>query len=63
MGIFDMLDVGDSIKRIITDSTFDLSALRKEIRKAGMKTMFEDGLYKVELAMTTFDEVLRVIRE
>jgi type II secretory ATPase GspE/PulE/Tfp pilus assembly ATPase PilB-like protein len=28
-----------------------------------MVTMFEDGLRKVELAETTIDEVLRVIRE
>ena len=34
-----------------------------EARKNGMVTMFEDGLRKVELAETTIDEVLRVIRE
>jgi len=28
-----------------------------------MKTMFEDGLQKVEVGMTTLEEVLRVIRE
>jgi type II secretory ATPase GspE/PulE/Tfp pilus assembly ATPase PilB-like protein len=37
--------------------------LRELAREAGMKTMFEDGLEKVELALTTLEEVLRVIRE
>ena len=63
MGIFEMLEVGDDIKRVIADSTFDLAMLRKEAKRLGMKTMFEDGLRKVELALTTFEEVLRVIKE
>lgn len=63
VGIYEMLEVTDSIKRIITDHNFSLEALQVEARKAGMKTMFEDGLTKVELAQTTLEEVLRVIRE
>jgi type II secretory ATPase GspE/PulE/Tfp pilus assembly ATPase PilB-like protein len=31
--------------------------------KLALKTMFEDGLEKVELALTSIDEVLRAIRE
>ena len=63
MGIFEMLEVTDAVKKIIGGPDFDLSALRNEARNSGMKTMFEDGLRKVELALTTFEEVLRVIRE
>jgi len=63
MGIFEMLEVTDVVKKIISEPDFDLAALRKETRSSGMKTMFEDGLHKVELALTTLDEVLRVIME
>ncbi len=63
LGIFEVLDVSDKVKKIIISSDFTLEKLRGEAREMGMRTMFEDGLRKVELAMTTIDEVLRVIRE
>ncbi|MBM3257129.1 MAG: type II/IV secretion system protein [Candidatus Liptonbacteria bacterium] len=63
LGIFEVLEVSEGIKKIITDSHFSLDTLRSEARKAGMKTMFEDGLEKAELALTTLEEVMRVIRE
>jgi type IV pilus assembly protein PilB len=62
-GIYELFEVTDAVKRVITEERFDLRALRAETRKAGMKTMFEDGLLKVELGQTTLEEVLRVIRE
>jgi type II secretory ATPase GspE/PulE/Tfp pilus assembly ATPase PilB-like protein len=40
-----------------------LEALRAAAQASGMRTMFEDGLQKVEVAQTTLEEVLRVIRE
>jgi type IV pilus assembly protein PilB len=63
LGIFEVLEVTDALKAVINDRAFDLETLRKEARKGGMKTMFEDGLEKTELALTTLEEVLRVIRE
>ena len=63
LGIFEVLEVTDVTKKIIGAERFDIDALRAEARKNGMVTMFEDGLRKVELAETTIDEVLRVIRE
>jgi type IV pilus assembly protein PilB len=63
LGIYELFQVNDSVKRAISDEHFSLEGLRAEARKSGMRTMFEDGLYKVELAQTTLEEVLRVIRE
>jgi type IV pilus assembly protein PilB len=63
LGIFEMFQVAEGVKKIITAEHFDLEALRKAARDAGMKTMFEDGLAKVEVGQTTLEEVLRVIRE
>lgn len=62
-GIYEMFEVTEPIKRLIADKDFSLAKLQNAAREAGMKTMFEDGLEKVELAQTTLEEVLRVITE
>jgi type IV pilus assembly protein PilB len=62
-GIFEVLEVTDTIKEVMSAPQFSLDELTKAARKEGMHTMFEDGLMKVQLGMTTLDEVLRVIRE
>jgi type II secretory ATPase GspE/PulE/Tfp pilus assembly ATPase PilB-like protein len=62
-GIFEILEISDSIKRSIISPQFTLEGLKTEARKTGMETMFEDGLKKVELAVTTIEEVLRVTQE
>lgn len=62
-GIFETLEINDSIRKIITAPNFSLDALYEAARKNGMKTMFEDGLEKAALAITTLEEILRVIRE
>ncbi|MGC9599455.1 MAG: ATPase, T2SS/T4P/T4SS family [Minisyncoccia bacterium] len=63
LGIFELLRVTDAVKGVITAEDFNLEGLRAVARKEGAKTMFEDGLQKAELALTTLEEVLRVIRE
>ncbi|HPU92465.1 MAG TPA: type II secretion system protein GspE, partial [bacterium] len=63
MGIYEAFEVKDDIRKLIVDSSFTLSALTSTARKTGMITMFEDGLRKVSLGMTTLEEVMRVIRE
>ena len=63
LGIYEVLDINEGVKKVIISKDFSLEKLKEVARKSGMKTMFEDGLAKVELAMTTIDEVLRVIRE
>jgi type II secretory ATPase GspE/PulE/Tfp pilus assembly ATPase PilB-like protein len=63
IGIYEVLEVNDKVKEVIIQQNFSLEALRSTARANGMKTMFEDGLQKVELALTTLEEVLRVIRE
>jgi len=62
-GIFEVLEVTEPLRKMIASPGFNADAFRLAAHQAGMKTMFEDGLMKVELAQTTIDEVLRVIRE
>lgn len=63
LGIFEVLDVNEEVRRIIVDREFSLDKLREAALKQGMITLFEDGLRKVERGLTTIDEVLRVIKE
>lgn len=63
VGIYELLGVTESIRKIILDPNFSLDNLRQAARGEGMISMFEDGLRKVGQGITTIDEVLRVIRE
>jgi type IV pilus assembly protein PilB len=63
VGIFEIFEVTDAIKEVITSTTFSLEVLIEEAKKQGMVTMFEDGIRKIKLGVTTVEEVLRVIRE
>lgn len=63
LGIYEAFEVDEKMKELIIKPDFSLELVRAQARVAGMKTMFEDGLLKVEIAQTTLEEVLRVIRE
>ncbi|MCS6789062.1 MAG: GspE/PulE family protein [Patescibacteria group bacterium] len=63
IGIFETFENTDNVKKIISSDNFSTSLLWEEARNQGSETMFEDGLKKVALGITTIDEVLRVIRE
>jgi type IV pilus assembly protein PilB len=63
IGIFEAMNVTESVRKLIISSDFNLDNLRTTARQEGMITMFEDGLRKVEVGLTTLEEVLRVIRE
>ncbi len=62
-GIFELLMVNDEIRKYIVKADFTLDGLKEKARSFGMRSMFEDGLLKVEQGKTTIEEVLRVIRE
>lgn len=63
LGIFEILEVNEEIRQYIHSAEFSIDGLRQMAQKAGMQTMFEDGLIKVTRGATTIDEILRVIRE
>ncbi len=62
MGIYEVLPVTQAIKELIVKK-----ASTKDITEAavtgGMRTMFEDGLVKAAMGLTSIEEVLRVIIE
>ena len=63
VGIFEILNVTENIRKLIISPEFSLDNLRSVAKTEGMVTMLEDGLKKVELGMTTIEEIFRVIRE
>lgn len=63
MGIFEVLEIDNDVRSVVGSPEFSLDALMELARKKHMVTMFEDGVRKAELGMTTMEEVLRVIRE
>lgn len=62
VGIFEVFRVTDEVREFILKQT-SIAEIRKLAVKQGMVTMFEDGLRKVELGVTTIEEVLRVVQE
>lgn len=63
VGIFELLNIDNEMRNFINSPQFALDKLETLAKKKGMITMFEDGLRKVGLGLTTVEEVLRVIRE
>lgn len=63
IGIFEILNVDEEIREFVISPNFSLDRLRNLAKKKGMITMLEDGARKVELGITTVEEVLKVIRE
>ena len=48
LGIYEAFEVDEKMKELIVQPEFSLEAMRAQAQAAGMKTMFEDGLQKVE---------------
>lgn len=63
LALFEFFEVTPEIRNYIVDKDFTLDGLKSLAAASGMKTMFEDGLEKSKIGLTTIEEVLRVIRE
>ena len=61
-GIYEILPVNESIRPLITADT-DISALRLQAMKEGMRTLRLSGAQKVGAGITSVEEVMRVAPE
>lgn len=59
IAIFEMLEMSDEFEGIIL-STISETALRKEAKRQGMITMFQDGILKVLKGIVSLEELLEV---
>jgi len=63
VGIFEIFTIDDALRSAINTHDLTLEKIEEAVKKQGMITMFEDGLQKVELGLTTPQELIRVISE
>jgi type II secretory ATPase GspE/PulE/Tfp pilus assembly ATPase PilB-like protein len=61
IGIFEVIEVTEAIRRLIIQKQ-DSDIIRDQAIKEGMATMLDDGLEKVAQGITTLEEVMRVIK-
>ncbi len=59
IGIHEMLEVTETIRRLIIASASS-EEIESQAKKEGMFTMFEDGIMKAAQGITTIEEVMRV---
>jgi len=62
MGIFEMMQVDDEIRKLIM-SNADAGQLTQAARRNGMRNLREDGWLKIAQGVTTVEEVMRVTQE
>jgi general secretion pathway protein E len=62
VGIYELLQVTDDIQKLILEKK-DANLIKERARKAGMRTLRQDGWLKVREGITTVSEVLRVSQE
>jgi general secretion pathway protein E len=62
MGIFEMMELNDELRRLIMKGE-DAASITTVARRNGMRNLREDGWLKVRDGVTTADEVMRVTQE
>lgn len=61
-GIFEILEVDEEIKRMISQKATS-KEIEKEAKRKGMFTMLDDGFFKAISGITSVEEILRVSKE
>ena len=61
-GLLELLVLSDPIRRIILRRA-EAHEIKQAAVEAGMRTMYQDGVYKILAGTTTLEEVLRVTRD
>jgi general secretion pathway protein E len=62
VGIYELLIVDEPLRRAIADGA-DAGTLQALAVKSGMRPLHEDGLHRVALGVTTYEEVLRATQD
>jgi general secretion pathway protein E len=62
MAIHELFVLDSTIQRAVLDGA-DAQKLREHARARGMRTLYEDGLRKVAMGLSSLDEVLRVTQD
>jgi type IV pilus assembly protein PilB len=62
-GIFELFFVDDELSDYLARNDFNIVEFKNLLKKKNFETMFQDGLKKINVGITTLEEVIRVIRE
>jgi general secretion pathway protein E len=62
MAIHELFVLDATIQRAVLNGA-DAHQLREHARARGMRTLYEDGLRKVAMGLSSLDEVLRVTQD
>jgi len=62
VGIYELFQITEDIQKLILEKK-DANLIKERARKAGMRTLRQDGWLKVRDGITTVSEVLRVTQE
>ena len=60
IAVHEILQVNDEVRELISSRATE-HAVRKAGRRAGMQTLFEDGVAKAAQGLTTLEEVIRLV--
>jgi type II secretory ATPase GspE/PulE/Tfp pilus assembly ATPase PilB-like protein/ActR/RegA family two-component response regulator len=60
IAVHEILQVNDEVRELISSRAAE-HAVRKAGRRAGMQTLFEDGVAKAAQGLTTLEEVIRLV--
>ncbi len=60
IAIHEVLEITDEVRELISNRASE-QAIRKAGKRGGMRTLFEDGVEKAALGLTTLEELLRVV--
>ncbi|ADO46191.1 type II secretion system protein E [Hydrogenobacter thermophilus TK-6] len=61
MGIYEVLELDEELKQLIL-KTQDANDIRKKAKEKGFRSMYEDGLEKVIMGITTPEELIRAVK-
>ncbi len=62
IGIFEVLDIDDDVRELITNRA-NADEIKQKAIDNGMSTMMEDGLKKAIAGKTTLEEIFRVTKQ
>ena len=61
MGIYEVLELDEELKQLIL-KTQDANDIRKKAKEKGFRSIYEDGLEKVIMGITTPEELIRAVK-
>ena len=62
IGLYEIMEIDEGMIKLINQKA-DANQIKEYARKNGMLIMFEDGLIKAKLGLTTISEILRVTKD